>query len=84
MLRVAHLGPPIARQGGPAGYLLQLRAAAPLGAAAGVLFPDEATPADVGEGHDVAPVFFRDAPVPDEIERERHRRVEQQPDLLAR
>ena len=46
MLRVAHLGPPIARQGGPGGYLRQLRAAAPLGAAAGVLFPDEATPAD--------------------------------------
>jgi len=26
-MRVAHIGPPLARRGGPAGYLLQLSAA---------------------------------------------------------
>ncbi len=48
-MRIAHIGPPLARRGGPAGYLLQLRAAAErFGGAARhhLLFPSvEAPPA---------------------------------------
>ena len=38
-MRIAHIGPPLARQGGPAGYLLQLQQAAREAGATDVLFP---------------------------------------------
>ncbi|HWW84253.1 MAG TPA: glycosyltransferase [Vicinamibacterales bacterium] len=42
-MKVAHVGPPLARQGGPAGYLFQLcQAAAIAGALDGVTFPEAA------------------------------------------
>ena len=42
-MKVAHIGPPLARQGGPAGYLYQLqRAAAEAGVNGRVIFPPPA------------------------------------------
>lgn len=43
-MKIAHIGPPLARQGGPAGYLLQLRQAALEAGATDVLFPPLAAP----------------------------------------
>lgn len=46
-MRVAHIGPPLARQGGPAGYLLQLQHAA---AEAEGMTPSAERPALDGRG----------------------------------
>lgn len=46
-MKIAHIGPPLARTGGPAGYLLQLQAAlANRRSAHEVMFPAAALPAD--------------------------------------
>ena len=44
-MKVAHIGPPLARQGGPAGYLLQLQQAAREAGATDILFPAPAVAA---------------------------------------
>jgi len=56
-MKIAHVGPPLAKQGGPAGYLLQLQEAAREAGAAGVLFPPAAAPASRRAGAAPASAF---------------------------